>query len=48
MVLPCVNEIVQTHGAEERETLSLGLVHGQSLPTMVRGLGRASSTVSRE
>lgn len=34
--------------AEERETLSLGLAHGQSLRTMARVLGRAPSTVSRE
>ena len=31
-----------------RETLSLGLAHGQSLRTMARALGRAPSTVSRE
>ncbi|MDP1945856.1 MAG: helix-turn-helix domain-containing protein, partial [Nitrospirota bacterium] len=34
--------------AEERETLSLGLAHGQSLRTMARVLGRAPSTLSRE
>lgn len=34
--------------AEERETLSLGLAHGQSLRTMARVLKRAPSTVSRE
>jgi IS30 family transposase len=34
--------------AEERETVSLGLAHGQSLRTMASVLGRASSTVSRE
>ncbi len=34
--------------AEERETLSLGLAHGQSLRTMARVLTRAPSTVSRE
>ena len=34
--------------AEERETLSLGLAHGQSLRTMASVLGRAPSTVSRE
>ena len=34
--------------AEERETLSVGLAHGQSLRTMARVLGRAPSTVSRE
>ncbi len=34
--------------AEERETLSLGLAHGQSLRTMARVLERAPSTVSRE
>ena len=34
--------------AEERETVSLGLAHGQSLRTMARVLGRAPSTVSRE
>ena len=33
---------------EERETLSLGLVHGQSLWTMATGMGRAFSMVSRE
>ena len=33
--------------AEERETLSLGLAHGQSLRTMARVLKRAPSTVSR-
>ena len=33
---------------EERETLSLGLVHGQSLRTMATGMGRAFSMVSRE
>ena len=32
----------------DRETLSLGLAHGQSLRTMARVLGRAPSTVSRE
>jgi IS30 family transposase len=32
----------------ERETLSLGLAHGQSLRTMASVLGRAPSTVSRE
>src|SRR5680860_464580 len=38
-----------THlSAEDRETLSLGLAHGQSLRTMARVLGRAPSTVSRE
>jgi transposase, IS30 family len=34
--------------AEDRETLSLGLAHGQSLRTMASVLGRAPSTVSRE
>jgi transposase, IS30 family len=34
--------------AEEREALSLGLAHGQSLWTMASVLGRAPSTVSRE
>jgi IS30 family transposase len=34
--------------AEARETLSLGLAHGQSLRTMASVLGRAPSTVSRE
>ena len=34
--------------AEERETLSLGLAHGQSLRTMARVLGRAPRTLSRE
>jgi len=34
--------------AEERETLSLGLAHGQSLRAMARILGRAPSTLSRE
>ena len=34
--------------AEERETLSLGLAHGQSLRMMARVLGRAPSTLSRE
>ena len=33
---------------EERETLSLGLVHGQPLRTMATGMGRAFSMVSRE
>ena len=33
--------------AEARETLSLGLTHGQSLRTMAKVLGRAPSTVSR-
>ena len=33
---------------EERETLSLGLVRGQSLRTMATGMGRAFSMVSRE
>ena len=38
-----------THlSAEERETLSLGLAHGQSLRTMATVLGRAPSTLSRE
>ena len=38
-----------THlSAEDRETLSLGLVQGHSLRTMARVLGRAPSTVSRE
>ena len=32
----------------DRETLSLGLTHGQSLRTMAKVLGRAPSTVSRE
>jgi transposase, IS30 family len=32
----------------ERETLSLGLAHGQSLRTMATVLGRAPSTLSRE
>ena len=32
----------------DRETLSLGLTHGQSLRMMARVLGRAPSTVSRE
>ncbi len=34
--------------AEERETMSLGLAHGQSLRAMARILGRAPSTLSRE
>ena len=34
--------------AEERETLRLGLAHGQSLRTMARVVGRAPSTRSRE
>jgi len=34
--------------AEERETMSLGLTHGQALRTMAAVLGRAPSTVSRE
>ena len=34
--------------AEERETLSVGLAHGQSLRMMARVLGRAPSTLSRE
>ena len=38
----------QHMSAEERETLSLGLAHGQSLRTMARVLTRAPSTVSRE
>jgi IS30 family transposase len=33
---------------EERETLSLGLVHGQSLRTMATAMGRAFSMVSHE
>ena len=33
---------------EERETLSLGLVHGWSLRTMATVMGRAFSMVSRE
>ena len=33
---------------EERETLSLGLVRGQSLRTMATRMGRAFSMVSRE
>ena len=33
---------------EEYETLSLGLVRGQSLRTMATGMGRAFSMVSRE
>ncbi len=38
-----------THlSAEERETLSLGLAHGQSLRTMATVLARAPSTLSRE
>ncbi len=38
-----------THlSAEERETLSLGLVQGQSLRRLARLLGRAPSTLSRE
>ncbi len=32
----------------DRETLSLGLTHGQSLRMMARVLGRAPNTVSRE
>jgi len=32
----------------DRETLSLGLAHGQSLRTMAKVLGRAPSTMSRE
>ncbi|MBC7839346.1 MAG: helix-turn-helix domain-containing protein [Nitrospiraceae bacterium] len=32
----------------DRETLSLGLTHGQSLRMMAKVLGRASSTVRRE
>jgi len=32
----------------DRETLSLGLTHGQSLRIMAKVLGRAPSTVSRE
>ena len=34
--------------AEDRETLSVGLAHGQSLRMMARVLGRAPSTLSRE
>ena len=34
--------------AEERETVSLGLAHGQSLRTMASVLGWASRTVNRE
>lgn len=34
--------------AEERETLNLGLAHGQSLRAVARILGRAPSTLSRE
>jgi IS30 family transposase len=34
--------------AEDRETLSLGLAHGQSLRTMASVLGRAPSPVRRE
>ena len=34
--------------AEERETVSLGLAHGQSLPAMARILVRAPCTLSRE
>jgi transposase, IS30 family len=34
--------------AEDRETLSLGLAHGQAVRTMASVLGRAPSTVSRE
>lgn len=34
--------------AEERETVSLGVAHGQSLRAMARILGRAPSTLSRE
>ncbi|TKS61878.1 MAG: IS30 family transposase [Nitrospira sp.] len=42
-------KICYTHlSAEDRETLSLGLAHGQSLRTMASVLGRAPSTVSRE
>jgi transposase, IS30 family len=37
-----------TADTEDRETLSLGLAHGQSLRTMARVLGGAPSTVSRE
>ena len=38
-----------THlSAEERETVSLGLVQGQSLRRLARRLGRAPSTLSRE
>ncbi len=38
-----------THVSDaERETLSVGLAHGQSLRTMASVLGRAPSTVSRE
>ena len=38
-----------THlSAEERETVSLGLVQGQSLHRLARLLGRAPSTLSRE
>ena len=33
---------------EERETLSLGLVHGRSLRAMATVMGRAFSMVSRE
>jgi IS30 family transposase len=35
-------------GAEERETLSLGLAQGHSLRMMARVLGRAPSTMGRE
>ncbi|HMS85171.1 MAG TPA: IS30 family transposase [Nitrospira sp.] len=38
-----------THlSAEDRETLSLGLVQGRSLRSLARTLGRAPSTLSRE
>ena len=40
--------MLHTLECEDRETLSLGLTHGQSLRTMAKVLGRAPSTVSRE
>ena len=44
MLKQCYTHLSDT----DRETLSLGLAHGQSLRTMARVLGRVPSTVSRE
>ena len=44
MLKQCYTHLSDT----DREPLSLGLTHGQSLRTMAEVLGRAPSTVSRE
>ena len=44
MSKPCDTHLSQT----DRETLSLGLIYGQSLRIMAKVLGRAPSTMRRE